>query len=65
MTELQRISGEICEIFQSKIKSLSEEQAENMNLRNNSMNFCIELGDEVKAIWEAQDTLEYLKEITK
>ncbi len=65
MTELQKISGEICEIFQNKIKKLTEEQAELLNLHNNSMNFCIELGDENKAMWEARQTLKYLHEITK
>jgi hypothetical protein len=65
MTELQKISGEICEIFQNKIKKLTEEQAELLNLHNNSMNFCIELGDEDKAMWEARQTLKYLHEITK
>lgn len=65
MTELQKISGEICEIFQNKIKELTDEQAQTLNLHNNSMNFCIELGDEDKAMWEARQTLKYLHEITK
>jgi hypothetical protein len=65
MTELQKISGEICEIFQNKINKLTKDQAEQLNIHNNSMNFYIELGDEVKAMWEARSTLEYLKEITK
>ena len=65
MTELQRISGEIVEIFQNKITKLNKEQAENMNLRNNSVNFYMKLGDEQKALWEAKETLKYLHEITK
>jgi hypothetical protein len=65
MTELQKISGEICEIFQNKIKELTDEQAQTLNLHNNSMNFCIQLGDEAKAMWEARQTLKYLHEITK
>ena len=65
MTELQKISGEICEIFQNKIKELTDEQAQILNLHNNSMNFCIQLGDEDKAMWEARQTLKYLHEITK
>ena len=64
MTELQKISSEIVEIFQHKIKKLSKEQAENMNLRNNSINFYVELGDEDKALWEAKQTLKYLHQIT-
>jgi len=65
MTELQKISAEICEIFQNKIQELTDDQAEILNLHNNSMNFCIRLGDETKAMWEARQTLEYLHEITK
>ena len=65
MTELQKISGEICEIFQNKIKELTDEQAQTLNMHNNSMNFCIQLGDEDKAMWEARQTLKYLHEITK
>jgi hypothetical protein len=53
------------EIFQNKITKLNKEQAENMNLRNNSINFYVELGDEAKALWEARQTLKYLHEITK
>ena len=64
MTELQKISSEIVQIFQHKIKKLSKEQAENMNLRNNSINFYVELGDEDKALWEARQTLKYLHQIT-
>jgi hypothetical protein len=65
MTELQKISGEIVNIFQNKINKLTKEQAEQLNIHNNSMNFYIQLGDEQKALWEAQETLKYLKEITK
>jgi hypothetical protein len=65
MTELQRISIEIVEIFQNKISKLTKDQAEQLNIHNNSMNFYVELGDEEKALWEAKHTLEYLEEITK
>lgn len=65
MTELQKISAEICEIFQNKIQELTNEQAQTLNMHNNSMNFWIELGDETKAMWEARQTLKYLQEITK
>jgi len=65
MTELQKISSEIVEIFQNKIKKLSKEQTEALNLRNKSVNFYMQLGDEQKALWEARKTLEYLEEITK
>jgi len=65
MTELQKISGEIVEIFQNKINKLTNEQAEQLNTHNNSMNFYVQLGDEAKALWEAQQTLQYLKEIIK
>ena len=63
--ELQNISSQICNIFANKIKSLTEEQAEQLNLSNNSMNFYIQLGEHDKAIWNARETLKYLKEITK
>ena len=65
MTQLQKISSEIIEIFQNKINKLTTEQAENLNIHNNSMNFYMQLGDEDKALWEARKTLEYLEEITK
>ena len=65
MTELQKISSEIIEIFQKKINKLTKQQAENLNIHNNSMNFYMQLGDEQKALWEARKTLEYLEEITK
>ena len=65
MTELQKISSEIVEIFQHKIKKLSKEQTEALNLRNKSVNFYMQLGDEQKALWEARQTLKYLHEITQ
>lgn len=65
MTELQKISSEIVEIFQNKINKLTEQQAENLNMHNNSMNFYMQLGEEEKALWEARKTLEYLEQITK
>jgi len=65
MNELQKISGEIIEIFQNDINKLTKEQSEQLNLHNNSINFYMQLGDEQKALWEAQQTLKYLKEITK
>ena len=64
MTELQKISGEIVEIFQNKITQLTKEQSESLNLRNNSVNFYMQLGDESKALWEARQTLKYLHQIT-
>ena len=64
MTELQKISSEIVEIFQNQITQLTEEQSESLNLRNNSVNFYMKLGDEQKALWEAKQTLQYLHEIT-
>ena len=65
MTELQKISGEIVNIFQKDINKLTKEQSEQLNLHNNSINFYMQLGDEQKALWEAQQTLKYLKEIIK
>ena len=65
MTELQKISGEIVEIFQNQITKLTKEQSESLNLRNNSVNFYMQLGDETKALWEARQTLKYLHQITK
>ena len=64
MTQLQKISSEIVEIFQHKITQLTKEQSESLNLRNNSVNFYMKLGDEQKALWEAKQTLQYLHEIT-
>ena len=65
MTELQRISAEIVEIFQNKISKLTKDQTEQLNIHNNSMNFYVQLGDKQKALWEAKHTLEYLEEITQ
>jgi hypothetical protein len=61
--ELQNISSQICNIFANKIESLTEEQAEQLNLSNNSMNFYMQLGDFNKAVYNARETLKYLKEI--
>ena len=63
--QLHKISGEICNIFANKLTSLTEKQAEHLNLCNNSMNFYIQLKDNDKALWNARETLKYLKEITK
>jgi len=65
MTELQKISGEIVNIFQNKINKLTKQQTEQLNLHNKSINFYMQLGDEQKALWEAQETLKYLKQIIK
>ena len=65
MTQLQKISSEIVEIFQNKINNLTKQQAENLNIHNKSMNFYMQLGEEEKALWEARKTLEYLEQITK
>ena len=65
MTELQKISSEIVNIFQNDINKLTKEQAEQLNIHNNSINFYMQLGDQSKALWEAEQTLKYLKEITK
>ena len=65
MNELQRISSQILMIFQYEVKKLTKEQAEILNIHNNSMNFYVQLGDEQKALWEARKTLEYLEQITK
>lgn len=62
--ELQNISSQICNIFANKIESLTEYQAEQLNLSNNSMNFYMQLGDYNKAIYNARETLKYLKKIT-
>ena len=63
--QVQKISSQICSIFDNKIECLTEKQAEYINLCNNSMNFYIKLKDRDKALWNARETLKYLKEITK
>jgi hypothetical protein len=63
MDELQKISAEIIEIFNTKIGKLSTKQAETINLCNNSMNFYMELGERKKALWEAKYTLQLLTNI--
>ena len=65
MDEIQRISGEICHIFQNKIDSLTDEQAEYLNLCNKSMEFYVQQGDKDKALWNSRITLDYLNNITK
>jgi hypothetical protein len=63
MDELQKISAEIIEIFNSKIGKLSTDDAETINLCNSSMNFYMELGEREKALWEAKYTLQLLNNI--
>jgi S-adenosylhomocysteine hydrolase len=63
MDELQKISAEIIEIFNTKINKLSTDDAETINLCNNSMNFYMELGEREKALWEAKYTLQLLNNI--
>lgn len=63
--EIEKISSQICEIFDKKVDSLTEQQAEHLNLSNNSMNFYIKLKDRDKALWNARETLKYLKQITQ
>ena len=63
MDELQKISAEIIEIFNTKIEELSKEDAETINLCNKSMNFYMQLGEREKALWEAKYTLQLLNDI--
>ena len=63
MDELQKISSEIIDIFDNKLKGLSPKQAETINLCNNSMNLYMELGERKKALWEAKYTLQLLNNI--
>jgi len=65
MDELQKISSEICNIFNSKIDNLTNEQAEQINIYNNSMNFYMQLGDKQKCLWNARQTLKYLENISE
>lgn len=63
MDELQKISAEIIEIFNTKVGKLSTDDAETINLCNSSMNFYMELGERQKALWEAKYTLQLLNDI--
>lgn len=63
--DIENISSQICELFDQKVNSLTEDQAEHLNLSNNSMYFYMKLGEHNKAVWNARETLRYLKEITK
>jgi len=63
MDELQKISAEIIEIFNTKIGKLTTDDAETINLCNSSMNFYMELGERQKALWEAKYTLQLLNDI--
>jgi len=65
MDELQKISSEICNIFKSKIDNLTKEEAEQINIYNNSMNFYMQLGDKQKCLWNARQTLKYLENISE
>ena len=42
MDEIQQISSEICSIFENKIDSQTDEQAEAINIHKKSMNFYVE-----------------------
>ncbi len=63
--DIEKISSQICEIFDKKVDSLTEQQAEYLNLSNNSMYFYMQLGEHDKAIWNARETLKYLKQRTQ
>ena len=63
MDELQKISAEIIEIFNTKVGKLSTDDAETINLCNSSMNFYMQLGEREKALWEARYTLQLLNDI--
>lgn len=63
MDELQKISAEIIEIFNTKVGKLTTDDAETINLCNSSMNFYMELGERQKALWEAKYTLQLLNNI--
>lgn len=63
--DIEKISDQICEIFDKKVDSLTEQQAEHLNLSNNSMFFYMQLGEYDKAVWNARETLKYLKQITQ
>ena len=63
--DIEKISDQICEIFDKKVNSLTEQQAEHLNLSNNSMYFYMKLGEYDKATWNARETLKYLKQITQ
>jgi len=63
MDELQKISAEIIEIFNTKVGKLTTDDAETINLCNSSMNFYMELGERQKALWEAKYTLQLLNDI--
>ena len=65
MDEIQQISSEICSIFENKIDSQTDEQAEAINIHNKSMNFYVELKDKRKALWNAKQTLNYLNKIVQ
>ena len=65
MTELQKISKEIVEIWLSPTTQPNKEQHESMMLRNESMDFWIELGDKQKSVVGSTKTLQFLHQITK
>ena len=64
-TELKALSGEIIEIVDQNCESFSEDEENNIITCNSSMNFWIKQGNIKRALWEARNTLQILRNITE
>ena len=64
-TELKALSGEIIEIVDQNCDSFSEDEEKKIILCNKSMIFWMKHRNIKKALWEARNTLQILRNITE
>ena len=62
--ELKALSGEIIEIVDQNCEFFSEDEENNIILCNNSMNFWMKHRNIKRALWEARNTIQILRNIT-
>jgi len=63
--ELKALSGEIIKIVDQNCESFSDKEENNIILCNSSMNFWIKQSNMKRALWEARNTLQILRNITE
>jgi|TARA_B100001765_G_C19320483_1_gene257144 hypothetical protein len=64
-SQLKSVAGQIIEIVQNNAENFSDEEEAKVLLCNSSMQFWIEQNNPKRALVEAQNTLNILKQITE
>jgi hypothetical protein len=64
-SQLKSIAGQIIRIVQNNAENFSDEEEEKVLMCNSSMEFWIEQNNPKRALVEAQNTLNILKQITE